>query len=686
MKLINWIKSPKSDFLLFIILIVLINLVSTQAFFRIDATKTQSFSLSESSEELVKNLEEPLSVKVFFSENLPSPYNTTFQYVTDLLTEYSGSANENFSWEKYDMEDPENEEIARNYRLSQIQIQEINNNEVGFKNVWMGIVLTYADRIEILDGIATSDGLEYRLTTTMTSMINAVSSLAGLSGEVTLTLYVSPELADFNIQGFSDIEPTVLNAFSTLNANHSGKIRLNTVNPDVEDIPTLVETYGIQQLDWEEENGNKGTGVLGLVLSYEDSFRVVPLEMVSQLFFGNAIAGLDTLEDNVSVSLDSLLSKSTTIGYVIGHGEMGITDSQTGSGILASLMADRYTFEELNLQETEIPSSITTLMINGPKTAFSDVELYKIDQFVLKGGNLAIFLDPYNAVQDEMAAMYGQQMPPQFVPIDTGLQTLLTKYGLEVNNEYAMDTISFSEQNPQFGKINFYYIPVVHQNAMNEKNAISQNLSFVFFPQTAPIDVTIESGDKEKRATILASTSDEAWTMSENIQLNPMYISPPSTPEEKSKKNLAVLVEGKFESAYTEKPATETDVQSTALSSNTHISKSVQESKIFIAGTSQITSAMVIDQDGTSPNAMFVQNTLDYLNGSEDLARMRTRGISLNILTLQNPVLAQLLQVFNQYILPLLVVVAGLIVWRMRSAKRRKIYEMYNKKNDEKEV
>ncbi len=686
MKLINWIKSPKSDLILFIILIVLVNLVSTRAFFRIDTTAAKSFSLSNGSEELVQNLEEPLSIKVFFSKSLPSPYNTTHQYVTDLLTEYQGNANKNFSWEQFDMENPENEEIARSYRLNQIQIQEINNNEVGFKNVWMGLVITYADRIEILDGISSSDGLEYRLTTTMSSMINAVSSLAGIQDNVELTLFITPELADFNIQGFSDIEPTVLNAYSNLNAKHSGKIRFNTVNPNLEEISSIVESYGIQQLDWEDENGNLGSGVLGLVLSYGNNFRVVPLEMTSQLFFGNVISGLDTLDENVSKSLDSLVSKSTSIGYVTGHGEMSISDSQMGSGLLAGLTSDRYTFEELNLSEVDIPANINTLVINGPKTTFSDIELYKIDQFVLRGGNLSLFVDPFNAVQDEMAAMYGQQMPPQFISIDTGLQKLLTQYGIEVETAYVMDTMSFSEQNPQFGELNYYYIPLVHQQAMDKEHPISQNLSYVFFPQTAPVNVTIGDGDSNKMVTILASTSDEAWLQHENIQLNPMYISPPNDPAEQERKNLAVLVEGNFESAFTQKPQSQESISE--LSSNNHLAKSVQKASIVVMGTSQITSAMVIDQAGTSPNAMFAQNIFDYLNGNEDLARMRTRGISLNVLTIDNPVLAQVSQIFNQYILPLLVLIAGLIVWRVRAARRRKIFEWYNgmQEDEKKEI
>ena len=123
-KFIDWITSPKSDFILLIILLVLLNLVGANAFFRLDLTSPKSYSLSQSSKELVKNLEEPLSVKVFFSENLPSPYNTVEQYLKDILVEYKGSANKNFSYEFFDMSKAENEELASSYRIRQKQFMD----------------------------------------------------------------------------------------------------------------------------------------------------------------------------------------------------------------------------------------------------------------------------------------------------------------------------------------------------------------------------------------------------------------------------------------------------------------------------------------------------------------------------------------------------------------------------------
>ena len=71
-KIINWFRSPSSDFALLIVLLILANLVGRRAFLRFDLTRPKSYSLSEASRQLVKTLDEPLSVRAFFSSNLPA--------------------------------------------------------------------------------------------------------------------------------------------------------------------------------------------------------------------------------------------------------------------------------------------------------------------------------------------------------------------------------------------------------------------------------------------------------------------------------------------------------------------------------------------------------------------------------------------------------------------------------------
>ena len=91
-----------------------------------------------------------------------------------------------------------------------------------------------------------------------------------------------------------------------------------------------------------------------------------------------------------------------------------------------------YSFKELNLASDDIPVSMSMIVINGPKTAFSEKELYAIDQFLMRGGNLMFFIDPFDENQNPYT---GQST---FTPIDTGLNQILTAYGITPGTDYIM--------------------------------------------------------------------------------------------------------------------------------------------------------------------------------------------------------------------------------------------------------
>ena len=689
-KFIQYLKSPKSDILLFILLLIFANLVASRAFFRIDLTEPKSYSLSKGSAQVVQTLEEPLSVKVFFSDNLNAPYSSVYQYIKDILVEYKGKANGNFSYEFVDMKKPENEKIARNYGLNQIQIQELKNNEVGFKQVWMGIALLYADRIEILDSLTSTDGLEYRITTTISNMVATTSALSGLSGDVKLTLYATKKLADFKIIGFNQIEDEVRAAFTEVNKKNQNRISFSSIDPAPADIPALVEKYGIQSLNWNDPNLGQGTGAIGLVLEYGEKFSLFPVKMARDFFGRNMISGLDNLSAQIEDSLKSLVSKSQEIGYITGHGELDFTNSETGSARLASLISDRYTFKEINLKEEEIPSSLASIVIDGPKEAFTDEELYKIDQYVLRGGNLLVFADPFTENLPD-----NQYQPPSYTPLNTGIEKNLEKYGIRLEKNYVYDKNSYSANDRRYGKLQYYFAPMMQKDSLDQKNPISKNLGYVIFFQNGAIDISGAKENKNARVTVLAKSSKESWTIDSNIIMNPTFISVPSDKDSLKSENLAVLVEGKFDSAFAEKPAGNTASDSAAsaegdsLASNEHLAKSVQNSKIIVVsssivggGRSASVGVQLLDENGTQPVSMFVRNAIDYLNGEEDLCLMRTKGLALNTLTIKSTSASNIAKYFNEIGLVVLVALAGLIVLVRIKAKKQAIRERYNP-NDE---
>ena len=693
-KFINYLKSPKSDFFLFVLLLILANLVVSRSYFRIDLTSPKSYSLSKGSEQVVKTLEEPLSVKVFFSDNLNAPYSSVYQYIKDILVEYKSAANDNFSYEFVDLKKPENEKLARTYGLNQIQIQELKNNEVGMKRVWMGIVLLYADRIETLDALTSTDGLEYRITTTISNMVSTTSALSGLSGDVKLTLYASKKLADFKIIGFNEMEEEIRKAFNEVNKKNKNRITFASIDPNPAEIPALVEKYGIQSLNWNDPNLGQGTGAVGLVLEYGEKASLFPVKMTHDFFGRNMITGLDDLTAQIEESLKSIVSKSQEIGYITGHGELELNEqSQYGhpsQSVFANLLSDRYTLKEIKLSEEEIPQKYASVIINGPKSSFTDEELYKIDQYVLKGGNLLVFLDPF---EEQQANPYSQ---PTYTPINTGLEKNLEKFGVSVGKKYVYDLNCFSQSDRQYGKMQFYIAPMMQKNTLDQKSPITKNLGYVIFFQNAPIDISAAKDNSNAKVTVLAKSSKESWTVDSNISPDPRFISVPSDKSTMASENLAVLVEGKFTSAFAGKPAEKpkndkedekkSDSAANAISSNEHLSKSVQNSKIIVIGSSILggariplfSDAQLLDAEGKQPVSMFVRNAVDYLNGEEDLCTMRTKGLSLNTLTVKSAAASTFAKYFNEIGLVVIVAVCGLLVLLKIKAKKRAIRERYN--------
>ena len=676
-KFINWITGPKSDFVLLIILLVLINLVGANSFFRLDLTSPKSYSLSQSSKEVVRNLEEPLSVKVFFSNNLPSPYNTVEQYLEDILVEYKGSANKNFSYEFFDMDKPENEELASSYRIRQKQIQEVKDNEVGFKNVYMGVVLVYADSIEVLDDIISPDGLEYRLTTTMSKMINTTSALAGLKDNVNVTLYSSSDLSAFGIKNFNQLENIVSNAVAQVNKKNMNKVSFKVVNPNQDEVSELCAKYGVDEISWTDdkttdESKKNGKGMIAAVMEYNDNFKLLPVKL-SRSFFGSyGIAGLENLETVITENLQTLVSRSDKIGYLTGFGTKTLSGQQSDSTALEQITKDTYQFVELDLEKDEIPSTISNIVIASPKEKISEKVFYKLDQFLMNGGNLTVFADMYQ----ELPAQNQYQLP-EYKFLETGLQEFLSNYGIEIGNDFVMDMNCYKNFQQGYGEIPMYYVPITERSTINQKNPITKNLSYILMFQNSSINLNLSD---DVKGTVLVKSSDQSWLMKDNIIMHPLYITPVAE-NERSSYNLAVLAEGKFASQFDknilEQNKNDVAKDSLAGGTNNHLAKAVQNGKIFVAGSSVIISPMLIDDSGREPISIFVRNVLDYMNGNEDLCTMRTKGLALNTLKKSSTASIKVAKIINQYGVPLLVIIIGFIVWRMRVEHRKKIRIQY---------
>jgi len=165
---------------LVVVIIVLINMIANTRFMRLDLTEDKLFSLSDASKEVVGNLDEPLTVKVFASKNLSPQLNDSKRFLNDLLAGYRAYGGGNFRYEFIDPgSDEELEQEAMNYRIPPFQENVWNKDQLELKRVYLGAVFLYEDRQETIPTLQGSAGLEYNITSLIKRLTGQQSYTVG---------------------------------------------------------------------------------------------------------------------------------------------------------------------------------------------------------------------------------------------------------------------------------------------------------------------------------------------------------------------------------------------------------------------------------------------------------------------------------------------------------------------------
>jgi gliding-associated putative ABC transporter substrate-binding component GldG len=149
-------------------ILVFLNILAVRYFARIDLTADHMYTLSAASKNLVASLDDKFTVKAYFNEDLPPPYNNNRRYLQDQLDEYRAYAKGNFQYELIDPgKDEEIEKEAQKYGIPPVQVQVVEQDKMQVKKGYMGLVFLYGDKTERIPVIQTTDNLEYEISSSL---------------------------------------------------------------------------------------------------------------------------------------------------------------------------------------------------------------------------------------------------------------------------------------------------------------------------------------------------------------------------------------------------------------------------------------------------------------------------------------------------------------------------------------
>lgn len=176
----NYRSGALFEIIIVIAIIALVNLLSLRFFGRADLTDGNIFSVSESTRDVVRDLDDIVNIKVYFSKKLP-PYLTTLtRQVRDVLDEYRAYAGGNLVVDFEDpAADPETEQRVRSLGVPPVQLNIIEKDKAEVLNAYLGIAILFEDRHEVIPIVQNAANLEYELTSAIVMVASKEQKTVG---------------------------------------------------------------------------------------------------------------------------------------------------------------------------------------------------------------------------------------------------------------------------------------------------------------------------------------------------------------------------------------------------------------------------------------------------------------------------------------------------------------------------
>ena len=267
---------------LLVAILLVINLLSNEFHLRFDLTDEKQYTLSPATLDILKGLEEPVTVKAYFSQNLPSHIVKTRQDFQELLIEYANRAHGLIQYEFInpgEEESGQNEAVRNGIQPVLINVRE--KNEVKQQKAYLGATISLGEKKEVIPFVQPGSAMEYGLSTAIKKIAVANRPVIGFitgHGEPSLSelsqvneqlniLYQTQEihLSDTSLIPESVKTLVIVRPMDTIPASHFSKldaflarggglaIGINRVNGDLQTSQGYSFNTGLEA--WLQQNG-----------------------------------------------------------------------------------------------------------------------------------------------------------------------------------------------------------------------------------------------------------------------------------------------------------------------------------------------------------------------------------------------------------------------------------------------
>ena len=160
-------------------ILVLVNFISIRVFGRLDLTKQSVYTLSDASRKLVGSLDDRVTVRAYFTEDLPAPYNSYRRAVLDMLNEYKAYSKGNLMFEFISPQGEKGEQEVQMQGIAPAQVNVFKEDKLEVARAYFGLVFLYEDRKEVLPSVQNLGTLEYDISSSLKRLVTRIKKKIG---------------------------------------------------------------------------------------------------------------------------------------------------------------------------------------------------------------------------------------------------------------------------------------------------------------------------------------------------------------------------------------------------------------------------------------------------------------------------------------------------------------------------
>lgn len=554
-------------------------------FLRLDTTEGKIYSISNATRGYINQLQEPLLIRGYFSEKTHPLLAPLVPQLKDLIQEYAIEGQGRIRVEIIDpIKNPDAEEEAGSkYGIRPNPFKIDDKYQSAVVNSYFNVLIKYGEEYKVLgfqDLIEVKNqsaqdldvrlrNPEYDLTNSIKNVLYAYQSGGNLFDSIKTPITFTGFISDQTTlpTSLANFVPVIENSLSKIQNTSNGKLTINIEDPLANNgalAQQIANDYGFQPMASSLFDDN--TFYFYMVLSNDDIAVQIPIpeSMDAESLERSLDAGLKRFATGFTKTIGIVAPEQNPYAAQLGQATNGSFTN------VEQVLNQNMTSKTVDLATGNVPDDIDLLMLLAPEN-LSEKALFAIDQFLMQGGTIIAATSPLKATFNP------QSLSAE--PINSGLDNWLNHNGIHIEKTFVMDTQNTAFPVPVTRQVGMFqvqeitlldypYFVEVRKSGLNQDNPITSALQSISVPWASPINVD-KAKNADRDVINLMNSSPTTW-LNADTQISPQGSDTNtfSTQTPAGEQTLAVVVSGRFQSFFTDKPSPllTTDKNSTATS------------------------------------------------------------------------------------------------------------------------